>query len=118
MRSVVRAAAFAAVSLFITGAPAGHPAPLGFPPPIFVDQQLAGGEPILLTDPVHHTIVYSSHEGTTHIYRNGFAAQTTFTFLGGYRNQVNVWISKDGGRSWQRSNGGAGFTSDPSQNTG
>lgn len=93
-------------------------AELGFSLPLYVDSQLAGGEPILLTDPVHHTIVYSSHEGTTHIYRPGLASQTTFTFLGGYRNQVNIWTSKDLGRSWQRTNFGGGFTSNPAENTG
>ena len=93
--------------------------PLDFTVPTYVDQQLAGGEPLVYADPVHHTLVYSSHEGTTHIYRPGLAAQTTFTFAGGYRNQVNVWTSNDNGLSWQRSNfAGTGFTQNPAQNSG
>lgn len=94
-------------------------APLDFTVPTYVDQQLGGGEPIVFADPVHHTLIYSSHEGTTHIYRPGLASQTTFTFAGGYRNQVNVWTSKDNGLSWQRSNfNGTGFTQNPAQNSG
>jgi hypothetical protein len=98
---------------------AAHAAPLDFTVPTYVDQQLGGGEPLVYADPVHHTLVYSSHEGTTHIYRPGLASQTTFTFAGGYRNQVNIWTSKDNGLSWQRSNFmGTGFTQDPTQNSG
>jgi hypothetical protein len=94
-------------------------APLRFSEPIFVDEQLAGGEPVMLTDPIHHTIVYSSHEGTTHLYRPGLASATTFGFLQGYRNQVKMWTSKDGGASWQRVDLlGSGFTQNPVQNTG
>jgi hypothetical protein len=94
-------------------------APLGFSKPIFVDQQLAGGEPVMLTDPIHHTIVYSSHEGTTHLYRPGLASATTFGFLQGYRNQVKMWTSSDGGATWERVDLlGSGFTQNPLQNTG
>src|SRR5689334_24772899 len=98
MRTRVRVAALvAAASVVLAGAPAAQSAPLGFAPPQFVDQQLAGGEPVMFTDPVHHTIIYTSHEGTTHIYRPGMASSTTFTFLTGYRNQVNIWLSRDNG---------------------
>ena len=76
-------------------------APLGFDKPVYVDQHLAGGEPVLLTDTVHHDIIYSTHEGTTHIYRPGLASSTTFDFASGYRNQVNVWTSRDQGRTWK-----------------
>jgi hypothetical protein len=113
--TVVAAAAVA----IATGVPvAAHGATLGFAPAQFLDEQLAGGEPVLLTDPVHHTIVYSSHEGTTHLYRPGLASQTTFTFLTGYRNQVNIWLSRDGGRTFKRNDFGGGFTTDPTKNTG
>ena len=119
MRTRVRVAALvAASSVVLAGAPAAHAAPLGFAPPQFVDQQLAGGEPIMLTDPVHHTIVYTSHEGTTHLYRPGLASSTTFTFLTGYRNQVNIWLSRDNGRTWKRNDFGGGFSTDPTKNTG
>src|SRR5437899_6051706 len=46
-------------------------APLGFSKPILVDPGLAGGEPLVLADPLHGTLIYTSHEGTTHLYRNG-----------------------------------------------
>src|SRR4051794_28269104 len=111
-------AAFAAVAVAGGLAPAAHGASLGFAPAQYLDQQLAGGEPVLLTDPVHHTIVYSSHEGTTHIYRPGLASETTFTFLTGYRNQVNIWLSRDGGRTFERNDFGGGFATDPTKNTG
>jgi hypothetical protein len=111
-------AAGLALAAALTVTPTALAAPLGFAPPQFIDQQLAGGEPVLLTDPVHHTIVYSSHEGTTHLYRPGLASSTTFTFLTGYRNQVNIWLSRDGGRTFTRNNFGGGFTTDPTKNTG
>jgi len=115
-RAVLTLAALAAGLL--PAAPA-QAAPLDFTVPTYVDQQLGGGEPLVYADPVHHTLVYTSHEGTTHIYRPGLAGQTTLTFAGGYRNQVNIWTSKDGGLSWQRSNFmGTGFTQDPTQNSG
>jgi len=91
---------------------------IGFAKPVPVDLNLAGGEPIVQADPVHHTIVYSTHEGTTHIYRPGLASSTTFTFAGGYRNQVNIWTSKDGGRSFKRDDFGGGFSTDPAKNSG
>jgi hypothetical protein len=118
MRTRACAAALVAAAFALAGAPAAHAAPLGFSPPMFVDQQLAGGEPVLLTDPVHHTVVYSSHEGTTHLYRPGLASSTTFSFLTGYRNQVNIWISRDSGRTWKRNDFGGGFSTDPTKNTG
>jgi hypothetical protein len=106
MRMRVHAAALAVAAFALAGAPAANAAPLGFSAPIFV------------TDAVHHTVIYSSHEGTTHIYRPGLASSTTFTFLAGYRNQVNIWISRDSGRTWKRNDFGGGFTSDPTKNTG
>ena len=98
--------------------PGARAAGLGFARPVFVDKNLAGGEPVLQTDPVHHTVVYSSHEGTTHLYRPGLASGTTFSFLTGYRNQVNIWISRNGGRTWKRDDFGGGFATDPTKNTG
>ncbi|MEA2312613.1 MAG: hypothetical protein QOE28_2581, partial [Solirubrobacteraceae bacterium] len=89
-----------------------------FAPPQYVDQNLAGGEPVLFTDLTHHTIVYTSHEGTTHLYRPGLASSTTFTFAGGYRNQVNIWISHDDGKTFQRDDFGGGFSTNPATNTG
>src|SRR5947209_5171309 len=66
-------------------------APLHFAPPIFVDQNLAGGEPFVVDDPVHHTLLYTSHEGTTHLYQPGLVSISTLPFLTNYRDQVNMW---------------------------
>src|SRR3954454_13958978 len=51
------------------GAPglAGAP-PLHFTAPIFVHQDLAGGEPLLSPAPTHGALLYTSHEGTTRVY--------------------------------------------------
>jgi hypothetical protein len=88
---------------------------VGFSPPQFVDRELAGGEPLTLADPTHHTIVYTSHEGTTHLYRPGIFSPLPFGV--NYRNQVNVWTSSDDGASWQRT-GVAGASVDPTKSAG
>ena len=113
----VRSLALALLVAALWAVPAAA-APLGFDKPVYVDQHLAGGEPVLLTDTVHHDIIYSTHEGTTHIYRPGLASSTTFDFAGGYRNQVNVWTSRDEGRTWKVDDFGGRFTSNPAQNSG
>jgi hypothetical protein len=115
-------AAFVVAALILVPAAtafAGGP-PVGFDKPVFVDQQLAGGEPLVFADYKHGTIVYSSHEGTTHLYRPGFTAPLgDLNFAGNYRNQVNIWTSKDDGKTWQRSVfGQTGFSTDPTKNTG
>jgi hypothetical protein len=98
---------------------AGGPA-VGFDKPVYVDSELAGGEPLIFADYKHGTIIYSSHEGTTHLYRPGFTAPLgDINFAGNYRNQVNIWTSKNDGQTWQRTVfGQTGFATDPSKNTG
>jgi hypothetical protein len=88
---------------------------VGFSQPLFVDRELAGGEPLVIADPVHHTLVYTSHEGTTHLYRPGIFAPLPFVV--NYRNQVNIWTSDDDGASWQRT-GVAGAPADPTKSNG
>src|SRR4051795_5682025 len=88
---------------------------VGYSQPIFVDKQLAGGEPLVATDGHHKTLVYTSHEGTTHLYNPGFYSPLPFGV--GYRNQVNIWTSDDNGRTWQRT-GKAGFSADPTKSAG
>jgi hypothetical protein len=75
-----------------------------FAPPIYVDQQLAGGEPEVFADTLHGRLIYSSHEGTTHLYRDGIVDSPwgDFSFVSNYCNQVNVWTSPDGGSNWYR----------------
>jgi hypothetical protein len=88
---------------------------VGFSAPQFVDRELAGGEPLVIADPNHHTLVYTSHEGTTHLYRPGLFAPLPFGV--NYRNQVNIWTSDDNGASWQRT-GVAGASADPTKSAG
>src|SRR5438270_705573 len=69
MRGSLRAAvaAFGLAALLVAAAPgSGTVAAAGvrFATPIYIDQQLAGGEPEVLSDPLHGTLVYTSHEGT------------------------------------------------------
>ncbi|HEX8075473.1 MAG TPA: hypothetical protein VF545_10880, partial [Thermoleophilaceae bacterium] len=110
----VAAVAVAAMALGAAGAPA---APIQFAKPVFVDRELAGGEPLVIADDAHHTLIYTAHEGTTHLYRNGVTYPADF--VANYRNQVNIWVSKDGGRSWERDNfDGTGFATNPIQNQG
>ena len=93
---------------------------VGFSQPAYVDQQLAGGAPLIWNDPFHHTLLYTSHEGTTHLYRPGFASPSgDFQFISNYRNQVILWLSKDDGATWTRVNYmGTGFRTNPTENTG
>jgi hypothetical protein len=91
-------------------------AQVAFTPPSYVDTELAGGEPLALADNVHGTIVYTSHEGTTHLYRPGFTSLAPVLLQ--YRNQVNVWYSTDGGAGWNRVTVPGGFATPPAQNTG
>jgi hypothetical protein len=101
-------------ALFALAAPPSAGA-VGFSPPQFIDRELAGGEPLVLADPNHHTLVYTSHEGTTHLYRPGIFAPLPFGV--NYRNQVNIWTSSDDGASWQRT-GVAGASADPTKSNG
>jgi hypothetical protein len=75
-----------------------------FAPPVYVDQHLAGGEPEVFADTLHGRLIYSSHEGTTHVYRDGITNSPwgDFDFVSNYCNQVNTWTSPDGGVNWIR----------------
>lgn len=111
------ALAAALVSLAAT-APASA-APTTFAPPKYIDEEYPGGEPLMWTDLKHGTLVYSTHEGTTHAYRPGVLNPQTAVFASQYRNQVKIWTSKDGGETWTRSSfAGTGFATDPTVNTG
>ena len=105
----------ALLALVVAGsASAAH---LGYAKRQFVDPKLAGGEPFVLADNVHHTLIYTAHEGTTHLYRPGL--EYPLDFGANYRNQVNLWRSDDNGRHWHRLNYiGTGFITDPTKNTG
>ena len=109
--------AIALAALLTTLAAGAQAAPVRFAKPVFVDRALAGGEPLVIADKKHHTLIYTAHEGTTHLYRNGIV--NPVDFVPNYRNQVNIWVSKNDGRTWTRVDfAGTGFDQPPSQNTG
>ena len=110
----IRRCSLTACALIALAVPAAAQG-VGFSQPQFVDRELAGGEPLTIADPVHHTLVYTSHEGTTHLYRPGIFAPLPFGV--NYRNQVNIWTSDDDGASWQRT-GIAGASADPTKSQG
>ncbi len=70
---------------------------------MFVDRTLAGGEPSVAYALKSGLLVYSSHEGTTHLFSSALpgAPAESGGFLGNYHNQVNIWTSGDSGRSWK-----------------
>lgn len=106
-RSLRRIALLAATLLVaaaaVGSASSGTPKP-AFSSPQYVDTVLAGGEPLIMANPLHGTLVYSSHEGTTHLYRDGLTSSPfgDFQFVSNYCNQVNIWTSSDNGVTWQR----------------
>lgn len=94
---------------------------VGFRTPVFVDDELAGSEGFVMYSDVSKRLIYVTHEGSTLLYRSGLsgAPQGDADFVGNYRNQVNLWTSKDDGRTWQRVNwNGTGFFTPPNGNLG
>src|SRR3954469_9225503 len=111
--TVAAAAALAAVPAVASAAP------MAFSTPAYVDKNLHGGEPLLWEDPIHHTLLYTAHEGTTHLYRPGFnSLPGDFTFVSNYNNQVILWVSKDDGKAWTHITYQDKFSTDPTKNTG
>jgi len=90
----------------------------------YVSTSLAGGEPFVIYSHAAGDLVYSGHEGTTHLYNGGGVPQPGDTcdihdaqgFVCSYDNQVNMWYSTDGGSNWTKSPGNPAYTgfSDPS----
>jgi hypothetical protein len=115
-------AAVGVAALSVAAAPSfgtGH-GPVRFAKPVYVDQSLAGGEPIVYYDKSHQDFIYSSHEGTTHTLHDGVveAPVETAEWGANYRNQVNIWTSRDG-HKWSRVDlSGTGFEANPSTNSG
>src|SRR5436190_10750426 len=110
-------AALCAALIVLMGLPAVAAAKPGYGRKQFVDRQLAGGEPLVMYDPVHKSYIYTAHEGTTHLYKPGL--NSPFEFVANYRNQVNIWYSKNHGKSWTRDDfSGTGFQTPPAQNQG
>jgi hypothetical protein len=110
-----------ALAVALPGASAAGPSAPTFAPPIYVDQTLAGGEPEIFADTLHGRLIYSSHEGTTHLYRDGIVSSPwgDFNFVANYCNQVNIWTSPDGGANWYRDRYlGSQCPTSPTINTG
>jgi hypothetical protein len=68
---LVGLAALAGLLISAGSGSARQAAGVGFGIPVYVDQQLAGGEPEVIADTLHGKLVYTAHEGTTHLYRDG-----------------------------------------------
>src|SRR5919198_6333607 len=77
-------ALLAALTLPAGGATSNKPR---FGTPLYVDQELAGGEPEAIAT-THGTLVYTAHEGTTHLFRDGVfgSPQGDQDFITNYRN--------------------------------
>src|SRR5258708_33888666 len=114
------AVGIAAVALPAVGTAAGA---VGFGAPVFVDPVRAGGEPLIWHSSKVGDLVYSSHEGTTHIDRNGLVGPGSvqqflcpgLTTGDCYKNHVWIWTSDDNGKSWTLRVEGLSYTgfSDP-----
>jgi hypothetical protein len=123
IRTLIAIAAASLVATLAAAAPASGKSgsQVGFGKPVFVDTALAGGEPFVIYSHKGHDLIYSSHEGTTHLFRDGVITGPggVAAFAANYRNQVNIWTSHDDGKTWQRVNyNGTGFFTNPAKNTG
>jgi len=73
------------------------------PAPVFgdmaiIDEERAGGEPIIATHP-DGTLLYGAHAGTTHVYGSE-AGGGTDPFWRHYDNQAYYYWSDDHGKTW------------------
>jgi hypothetical protein len=110
----------AALGLLLAGGSGATSTSIGFAAPVYVDQHLAGGEPEVIADTLHGKLVYTAHEGTTHLYRDGYTMSPwgDFDFVSNYCNQVNVWNSSDGINWFRARYLGSTCPQSPTQNTG
>src|SRR5712691_3350282 len=120
-RTILLAGLAAWLALLLAGGSGGaSQAAVGFASPVYVDQQLAGGEPEVIADTLHGKLVYTAHEGTTHLYRDGYTMSPwgDFAFVSNYCNQVNVWNSSDGVNWFRARYLGTTCPTSPAINTG
>jgi hypothetical protein len=107
------------VGLFVTFVLVGQPVPgtsasssVGFSQPRYIDTSLAGGEPLIMNTGWQGTLIYSSHQGSTHLYRSGLPSFGSAQFAANDRDQVYVWTSSNDGSTWKLdSTYGTGVTS-------
>ncbi|MGH3610580.1 MAG: hypothetical protein ACRDRD_21195, partial [Pseudonocardiaceae bacterium] len=122
-RRLAGGAALALLGLAAAPLTSAHAAGVGFAAPTFVDMQRAGGEPGIIHSNKFGDLVYTSHEGDTHIDRAGAGgAGSIVQFLcpnaptvDCAKNHVWIWTSDNGGASWDRRDEGLSYTgfSDP-----
>lgn len=83
---------------------------MSFSAPIFVDFARAGGEPSVIHSDRFGNLVYTAHEGTTHVDRSGLVGVGSVSqFLcpglltvDCAKNHVWIWTSANGGLNWDR----------------
>src|SRR5438309_1325777 len=96
-----------AVGGVLTSTPIAAAGTVGFGKPIFVDTVRAGGEPGIIHSNKFGNLVYTAHEGTTHLDREGGPASIQQFLCPGlttadcYKNHVWIWTSDDRGQTWQ-----------------
>src|SRR5438445_1894719 len=96
-----------AVGSVLTSTPIAAAGTVGFGKPIFVDTVRAGGEPGIIHSNKFGNLVYTAHEGTTHLDREGGPASIQQFLCPGlttadcYKNHVWIWTSDDRGQTWQ-----------------
>ena len=74
----------------------------------------AGGEPVMFTDNVHHTIIYSSARGhDAPLPARAGLSLDDVRVRDRYRNQVNLWTSSDDGRRGSASTAVGGLAQPP-----
>ena len=100
--TVRKAALLLVISLLAALPAAAQAATFGFSPPVFVDKTLGGGEPFVAYAVKSGRLVFTSHEGTTHLFTSGAvgAPAESGGFISGYHNQVNIWTSANNGKTW------------------
>ena len=74
------------------------PAPMEFEA-AYIDEHRAGGEPIVATHP-EGQLMWGSHAGTTHFFKDATAHPKTAAFLENYEGQTYQYISEDLGATW------------------
>lgn len=107
MKQVSRGIGAAALTAIAVGAsvapaeaaPCVTPEPLTFGQQTYVDNDRAGGEPLVQTHP-SGALLYTAHAGTTHYYTPASADPDTEDFFKNYQGQTYIWRSEDQGQTW------------------